>query len=173
MQDYFCEQEAAVLEAVESGRWPHACDTELRAHVSQCSICADVLLVAQTFQQENQWARAEVALPASGLVWWKAQMRARREAAERAAEPIAMVEKAAGIFGIVFLIALTVWRWDLVTEWLSWLADLPHSAAFHPDGLLSSDSLITTQNFGFLAILSAGACLLLASVVLYYALSKD
>lgn len=173
MQEYFCEQEAAVLEAVESGRWPQACDAELRAHVSRCSTCADVLLVAQTLQRENQWARAEVALPAAGLVWWKAQMRARREAAERAAEPIAMVEKAAGIFGVISLVALAVWRWDLVTEWLSWLADLPHSTAFDPDGLWNSSFLGTTQNFGFLAILSAGACLLLASVVLYCALSKE
>jgi hypothetical protein len=173
MQEYFCEQEAAVLEAVESGRWPQACDPELRAHVSQCSICADVLLVAQTLQRENQWARAEVALPAAGLVWWKAQMRAKREAAERAAEPIAMVEKAAGIFGVLSLIALTIWRWDLVTEWFSWLRDLPNSSAFHPDGLWNSSFLITPQNFGFLTILSAGACLLLASVVLYLSLSKE
>lgn len=173
MQDYFCEQEAAVLEAVESGRWPQACDPELRSHVSRCSICADVLFVAQTLQQENHWAQAEVALPAAGLVWWKAQMRARREAAERAAEPIAIIEKAAGIFGIISLVALAIWRWDLVADWLAWLADLPHSAAFRPDGLWNSGIFTATQNFGFLIILSAATCLLLASVVLYFALSKE
>ncbi|HEV2349728.1 MAG TPA: hypothetical protein VG028_07785 [Terriglobia bacterium] len=171
--DYFCEQEASVLEAVESGRWPQACDEELRAHVAGCSICADVLLVAQTLQQENQWARTDVALPAAGLIWWKAQMRAKREAAMRAAAPIAMVEKAAGIFGVLSLVALAIWRWDLVANWLAWLADLPHSAAFRPGSLWNSGIITAVQNFGFLMILSAAACLLLASVVLYFTLSKD
>lgn len=173
MKDYFCEQEAAVLEAVESGHWPQACGAELRAHVSRCSICADVLLVAQTLQQENQGARTEAALPAAGLVWWKAQMRAKREAAVRAAEPIAMVEKAAGIFGILSLVALAIWRWDLVADWLAWVADLPHSDAFRPGSLWNSGIFTAVQNLGFLIILSAATCLLLASVVLYFTFSKD
>lgn len=173
MQDYFCEQEGAVLEAVESGRWPQACDAELRAHVGRCSICADVLLVAQTLQHEKKRAQSEVALPAAGLVWWKAQMRAKREAAVRAAEPIMMVEKAAGIFGIVSLLALAVWRWDLVTDWLDWVAALPHSDAFRPASLWNPGIFSASQSFGLLIILSAGACLLFASLVLYFTLSKD
>ena len=173
MQDYFCEHEGAVLEAVESGRWPQACGAELQAHVGRCSICADVLLVAQTLQLENKRVRTEVALPAAGLVWWKAQMRARREATVRAAEPIRMVERAAGIFGIVTLVALAVWRWDLVTEWLTWVADLPRSDMFRPGTLWSPGIFSAAQNFGLLIIFTAGACLVLTSVVLYFTLSKD
>lgn len=173
MQEYFCENEAAVLEAVESGRWPQACGAELLAHVGRCSICADVLLVAHTLQLENQRARTEVALPAAGLVWWKAQMRAKREATVRAEEPIRMVERAAGIFGIISLVALAVWRWDLVTDWLAWAADLPHSQAFRPDALWKPGIFSAAQNFSLLIIFSAGACLVLASVVLYFTVSKD
>lgn len=173
MQDYFCENEVAVLEAVEAGRWPQACDAELRAHVGQCSICADVLLVAQALQHESQRAQTEVVLPAPGLVWWKAQMRAKREATVRAAEPIRMVERAAGIFGIISLVALAVWRWDLVANWLAWVADLPHSDAFRAGPLWNSGILSATLSFSFLIVLSAGACFLLASVVLYFTLSKD
>jgi hypothetical protein len=132
-----------------------------------------VLLVAQLLQQESQRAQSEVALPSAGLIWWKSQMRARREATVRAAEPIAMVEKAAGIFGIISLAALAMWRWDLVTDWVAWVADLPHSAAFHPGSLWNSGIFTAAQNFGFLIILSAATCLLLASVVLYFALSRD
>ncbi|HLY62903.1 MAG TPA: hypothetical protein VKV95_19330 [Terriglobia bacterium] len=173
MQDYYCENERAVLEAVESGRWPQACGAELRAHVAQCSICADVLLVAKTLQHENQWVQTEVELPAAGLVWWKAQMRAQREAATRAAEPIRMVEKAAGIFGIVSLIVLTVWRWDLVADWLAWVADLPHSQAFRAGPLWNPGIFNAAQSFSLLIIVSAAACLLVASLVLYFSLSKD
>lgn len=173
MQDYLCEHEGAVLEAVESGRWPQACAAELRAHVGRCSICADVLLVAQTLQQESQWAHTEMALPAAGLVWWKAQMRARREAAVQAAEPIAMVEKAAGIFATLSLVVLAVWRWDLVADWMAWVADLPHADMFRPGSLWNSGIFASVQNFGFLVTLSAAGCLLLASVVLYFTFSKD
>ena len=108
MKTYYCEQEAAALEAVEFGRWPKGCGEELRAHSDHCSICSDVVLVAQTLQQEDQWARNEAALPTAGLVWWKAQMRAKREATVRATEPIAIVEKAAGIFGLASLVALVI-----------------------------------------------------------------
>jgi len=173
MKDYLCEQESAVLEAVESGRWPHGCDDELRTHVAQCAICADVVLVSRILQQEKQRAEADAPLPAAGLVWWKAQLRARREAAARAAEPIAWVERAAGLFGIVSLVALTLWRWDLVTTWIDWLADLPHSAPFHPGSLWNPGVFSLFQSFGLLIVLSASVCLLLTSLVLYFSFKEE
>ena len=173
MKDYFCEQESAVLEAVESGRWPQGCDAELRAHVAQCATCGDVVLVARILQQEKRRAEVEAPLPAAGLVWWKAQLRARREAAARAAEPIAWVERAAGLFGVVSLVALALWRWDWVAAWIDWLADLPHSAPFRPGNLWTPGVFSLFQNFGLLIVLSASACLLLASLVLYFAFKEE
>ena len=173
MKHHFCEQENAVLEAVESGRWPQGCDATLRSHVAQCEICADVVLVARIFQHESQQARAEAPLPAAGLVWWKAQLRAKREAAARAAEPIAWVERAAAIFGVVSLAALTLWQWDWVAAWMGWVADLSHSAPFHPGSLLSPGLFSSFQSFGILIVLSAGACLLLTSIVLYIAFKEE
>jgi hypothetical protein len=167
MKAFYCDQEAAVLEAVTSGRWPQACDSELRAHALQCSICADVVLVAQTIQQENVWARTEVALPAAGLVWWKAQMRARREATVRAAEPIAIVESVAAIFGFVSLVGLALWRHDWVASWIAWVANLPHSDAFHPGRLWAPDVFSSFQSLSFFVVLSLSAGMLLASLVLY------
>jgi hypothetical protein len=173
MRDNFCDNEEAVLESVESGRWPQACSTELQEHVDHCPICADVLMVAQAMQHENQRAQTEVSLPAAGFVWWKAQIRAKREAAVRAAEPIRMVEKAAGIFGIISLVALVVWRWDFVADWLAWVEGLPHADAFRADPLWNTGIFSVAQSFSLLIFLSAGAFVLLASVVLYFALSKE
>jgi hypothetical protein len=173
MKACYCDREAAVFEAVKSGRWPQACDSELRAHALHCSICADVVLVAQIVQQENVWARAEVALPAAGLVWWKAQMRARREAAVRAAEPIAIVESVAAIFVIISLVGLGIWRRDWVASWIAWLADLPHSDAFHPHSLLAPEVITSYQSFSYLILLSLGAGLLLASLVLYLLFTEE
>src|SRR5215472_15943597 len=105
MKAYRCDQEDAVLEAVGSGHWP---DAELRAHAAACPICADVALVAEVLEAENEWIEIEAPLPPAGLVWWKAQMRAKRDAAERAAAPIRLVERVAGIFGVVSLVILAI-----------------------------------------------------------------
>ena len=173
MKAYFCEYESAVLEAVEWGRWPHGCAAELRAHVAQCAICADVALVARILEPESRRARAEAPLPAAGVVWWKVQLRVRREAAARDAEPIAWVERAAACFGVVSLVALILRRWVWVTTWIEWLSDLPHSAPFRPGTLLAPGVFSSFQNFGPLIVLSASACLLLASLVLYFALKEE
>jgi hypothetical protein len=173
MKANYCEREGAVLEAIEAGRWPLGCDYELRDHAAQCPICADVLLVAQALQQENQWARTETVLPSAGLVWWKAQLRAKRESATRAVAPIAIVERAAAIFGIVSVAGLAVWRWDWVAGWFTWCANLSRGVAFRPNILWSPDTLPSLQGFGFLIVLSLGACLLLASVVLYLIFAEE
>ncbi len=173
MQADYCNQEAAVLEAVEAGRWPQACDAELREHVAQCAICSDVVLVAQLLQKEGQGARSEAVLPAAGLVWWKAQMRAKREAAARAAEPIALVQKAACAFAILSMVTLAVWRWDLVASWFEWMAGIPQAPAFSPDNSWATTFFSNLHGFGLIFLISASACALLTSLVLYLAFREE
>jgi hypothetical protein len=94
MRKIECEFEADVLSAVIQSRWPDRADSELREHVKTCEICSDVAAVAGAIE----YAREETvpdALPESGLVWWKAQMRARREAVETAGRPITAIQVAA------------------------------------------------------------------------------
>jgi hypothetical protein len=94
-----CEFEADVLAAVMQSRWPERVDAGLQAHVKACGICADVAAVAGAIE----YAREETAecaaiphtLPDSGLVWWKAQMRARREDVNAVGRPITAVQVAA------------------------------------------------------------------------------
>jgi hypothetical protein len=56
---------------------------------------------------------------------------------------------------------------------MGWVADLPHSAPFHPGSLLSPGVFSSLQSFGQLIVLSAGACLLLTSLVLYFAFKEE
>ena len=60
-----------------------------------------------------------------------------------------------------------------VAAWMGWVADLPHSAPFHPGSLLSPGVFSSLQSFGQLIVLSAGACLLLTSLVLYFAFKEE
>lgn len=92
MRQIECAFEADVLSAVIQSRWPDRVDAELREHVKTCEICLDVAAVAGAIE----CSREEVpAMPDSGRVWWKAQMRARREAVEAAGRPITVVQVAA------------------------------------------------------------------------------
>ncbi len=92
MKQIECAFEADVLSAVIQSRWPDRVEAELREHAKSCEICADVAAVAGAIE----CAREEVpALPDSGRVWWKAQMRARREAVEAVGRPITAIQIAA------------------------------------------------------------------------------
>ncbi len=99
MRQIECAFESEVVMAVVQSRWPDRADAELREHVKTCEICADVAAVAGAIECALEESAACVAfpgtLPDSGLVWWKAQMRARREAVAAAGRPITAVHLAA------------------------------------------------------------------------------
>ena len=107
MKAHDCEFECEVLAAVVEGRWPERADTELRAHASTCAICSDVAAIGAALESDRETLRAEAALPDGGLVWWRAQLRARREAAKVAGRPITAAQvlalaAAAGLAGACF-----------------------------------------------------------------------
>lgn len=84
-----CPREANVVEASRSGQLP----VELAAHATACPVCAEALLVASFLAGHP----GEAEVPAAGLVYWKAELRARREQAERAMRPMRTMEIAAMI----------------------------------------------------------------------------
>ncbi len=102
-----CELESEVLAAVVQNRWPERVDSSLREHVAACAICADVAAVAGAIDDAREEMRARAVLPDSARVWWLAQMRGRREAAQAAARPITAVQVIAlacamGLLGACF-----------------------------------------------------------------------
>jgi hypothetical protein len=102
-----CEFEAEVLAATLQSRWPERVDADLRAHVAACTICSDVVAIAGAMDDAREQMRACATVPDSGRVWWQAQLRARREAAEAAGRPITAVQViafacAVGVLGACF-----------------------------------------------------------------------
>ena len=108
-----CERESAVLKAAESGQWSKG----LRAHAQACEVCSDALLVTHYLQSQAQAAQAEAPLPDAGLIWWKAQLQAKRAAAERATRPIVILEKISYAVGAVGIAVLLVWFWPQIANW--------------------------------------------------------
>ena len=82
-----CTREHAVAAAARMGGLPE----ELAAHAAGCAVCAEALLVASFLSGEEE----RVEVPAAGLVYWRAELKARREQAERAMRPMRAMEMAA------------------------------------------------------------------------------
>jgi len=110
-----CPREQEVVCAVSGGRWPERCDEELRAHVGGCPICAEVAAIAAALQADRGALWREAHVPPAGRVWWRAEMRARHEAARQAAQPITIVG---------LLIALVQVAWPSVAQSLEPIAVL-------------------------------------------------
>ena len=101
-----CKYESEILDAVASGRWPDRVDAELRDHASSCSICSEVAMVSTMYRDEYALAMEQVRVPSAGLVWWKSELRARREAVRVASRPITLVTGIAGTCAIAVLAML-------------------------------------------------------------------
>jgi hypothetical protein len=175
-----CDREQAVLDALASGRWATAWGEEVRQHAASCAVCSEVVLVAEALRREEQLSEAEVRLPSAGLVWWKAQLAARRAAEQRAAQPIALVERAAQALGALAAFGLGVWQWPRIIGW--WrgakvLARVPSSVSASTGAsaaardwthwLSQALGQAFSQPSGYLLLVSAGACLTLIVFAAY------
>jgi hypothetical protein len=143
-----CNREVEIVEAVTLGRWPEGCSEELRQHAEGCVVCADVVRVSLALTQKRSEVLETVRVPSAGLVWWRSEMRARREAVNKATRPLRIVEwiaVACAVLTVAFLL-----RWIGPTA----LADL-----------LWQPSLLFFVGFGVLILVS--------TLVFYVVFSRD
>ncbi len=109
-----CSREAELVAAVRAGTWPVAVDPALRDHVADCSQCGDTALIAEAMQNSRRRAIAVARVACPGAIWWRAQVRRRREAIDRAGRPIVWAQIVALITTVV-VACLALWRW-----WQPW-----------------------------------------------------
>jgi len=96
-------------------------------------------IVAEAMAAEASVARTEAAPPSAAIVWWRAQMRARREAAQLADKPIAIVHALAIACGGGLTLALVGIVIAAVRGSVGWLTDIYASAASLVAALVASD----------------------------------
>jgi hypothetical protein len=120
-----CIREHEVVEAVVSGRWPDACDAELRRHATDCPVCKDVISVAVALHEERDFALFNARVPSAGLVWWRAELRARREATRTAERPMKVAYSLAAGSVVGVGVALIAGLSPYIRELLAAFIDLP------------------------------------------------
>jgi hypothetical protein len=111
----------------QSGHHPEPTDAEIEA------------IVARAIAAEAALARSEAAPPSSAIVWWRAQMRARQEAARAADRPITIVHGLAIACGFGLALSLAGAAVASVKGSAGWLTGVYQSLAAAAAPLASID----------------------------------
>lgn len=101
-----CPREMELLEGLRSGVWPDAAPRDLRDHVQACPSCAGLAALVPPLVEDWRASTQDACVPSSSVMWWRLQMRARREAAAHAMQPIGAAQKLA-LAGAAGLLAVS------------------------------------------------------------------
>ena len=119
-----------------------------------CPACGPLVALANEIRREFERTQQQARVPTAEIVWWRAQMRAREDAARRAARPIFFTQ-ALALAALIGLLISVLGR--LTMPVLSWAG-----IAVLPTGL------------PLLAIGIAAVCwFVVAPAALYFAISRD
>jgi hypothetical protein len=150
-----CPPEQETLSIVQAGRWPDSCDDATRAHVAACSTCGEIVLIASLLHTDYQASVRVAHVPASGLVWWRMQRRARQEAVRAASRVITIVQAIAVAAGVAVAMGI--------------IAATSRAFSFAPAEL----SRTVLAQWGIPLLIALASWLALAPVAVYLAVSKD
>jgi predicted anti-sigma-YlaC factor YlaD len=162
-----CPFESQILEATVVGPACTPTDPELADHLGECASCRDAAVVAAALRSERDIAWEEASLPTSDVVWLRAQLYARAEAARVASRPIAVVQAvgvACAVGAIAAVVGTSFW-W--LRSWIAWLGDTAALLASAP----TTFEMAAVASRGIL--LAVGVWLVLAPVAVYLAATED
>lgn len=113
MNIHECPREQEVMESVSRGGWPDHSPADLREHVPQCSLCASVVEVALALHEDHEALSLNARVPPPGLVWWRAEIRARQDAMRTASWPMTLVQAFGGACtaGVALALLSRAWPW--------------------------------------------------------------
>lgn len=168
MSRHMCPHERDVLDLVAVGQWPRRADAALQAHVEECGMCAEVASIATAVREWGGDA-PPARLPDSSIVWHRAQLRAKTEAARAAARPLWVAQA----FALAALIVAMVWIGPSVAWYSSVWQRLTASAAPAslnvPDATVQPAEVATSvlvQGWGWSALTVLGIAVVLISLVM-------
>jgi hypothetical protein len=151
-----CRRESEVIGAVTSGRW-HAADDDLRQHAASCPACGEAREMAEMMRALERDTIGDTRLPSPGQVWWRAQLRARREAREAAARPVLIAQGLGAAVIVGLLAALISWQWPLMSDFVALWVRQP----------------LVALDLGVAAWSLLGAAAVLGPLAIYWAVARE
>jgi predicted anti-sigma-YlaC factor YlaD len=164
-----CVRAADVLAAMTAGPEPRLSSEELRQHADTCESCRELVTVVSALRAERDRLRRSTTVPSAGFVWWRAQLRARQQAALKATAPVTAVHAAALVAAIVLagVLVSVVARSVGTASLAAWIPTMPSWAEASQSLAIESPIL----RYGLM--LGATAWLILGPVALYFAFRRD
>jgi hypothetical protein len=121
---------------------------------ADCPQCGPLVALAEQIRREFAHTEQHAHVPTPEIVWWRAQMRARQEAARRAARPI-LFTQALAIAALIGLLVALAGRLTLPV--LSFTEMSPVSVGLPV----------------WYIVLAAAFCLFVAPLAVYFALARE
>lgn len=170
-----CEYEVEVLERLTLRQWPDSSSLELRDHVASCDACHSLVIVAEALLEDRLTLEREATPPASGMVWWRMQMRMRREAAAAAAETVTQVQRLAFTLTAALVVVFAS-IYSVGAHVVSYFAGMDLPSVAMPQISLAMPSLtsasLSTPSLTMLVFMFAAA-LVFAPVAVYLAFARE
>jgi hypothetical protein len=168
-----CPREAELLEALQTAAGPDYCRPGLRDHVAACPSCAELQAVVLPLLDEHHSAMTTALVPPSGAVWWRAQMRARQEAARTAARPISIAQA----IGLACAIGVLAGGFTLLAptavQWFGWTASLAEALLSRQPPSVTWSELQWIAPATVAVLLALTMMFVLAPVALYLAVKGE
>lgn len=101
-----CDFEQKVIKSLKAG----LSEVEISAHLQACDDCRETAKILKFFQTNVRRESPPKNLPTAGLVWWKAKLREKRLAAEKAAQPIFIAQITAVVVAFAAVIGLLIYQ---------------------------------------------------------------
>ena len=141
--------------------------------VDGCESCAELAIIAQTFVEDRNALAREAQIPSSAIVWWRAQMRSRREAVEAAAQPITWAQGLAAACAIGILVAAVGFFAPTFMKALEWAVgtSLPQASFSLPAFGLPEEPL--TNPIVVALVAAVGLSAIVLPVVLYFTFREE
>ena len=157
-----CPRESDVLEAVAFDRV-----RRLQEHLNGCASCADVAAIATALRRDREAICREAHVPSAGVVWWRATIRARAEAARTVSQPISLAQGITAACAIGLALGFGGGPW----HWLRHVANAGDLIVARRDELAAASALVLQHALPL--TLGLAACLVIAPLALYFALSDE
>jgi hypothetical protein len=162
-----CCREQEVIDALVTERWPERVPGDLREHVEACAICSDLATAVAPILADREDLSHEGHIPSSAVMWWRAQMRARQQAARDAARPLNVAHLVGAMCALMVIAAGIMWISPVARTWLTdFSPNIGIGAALVEGGR-------TFFSQGWVLAMGLAWLLLLAPLAIYVAIAQD
>ena len=141
--------------------------------VEGCPSCAEIAAIAQAFTDDRSALLREAQVPSSAIVWWRAQMRSRREATAAAGQPMTWAQGLAIACAVGVLVSAVGFFAPTFMKALEWMmgTSLPSPSFSLPAMNVPDEPLTNPIIMAMVAALGLSAIVL--PVVLYITFREE